>query len=76
MDYLERSSTFFYDGRIRNELVSFIPAETVNCKPAYVRGKRDSCWIKYNPAIWNPNFTSQADCERLTGLRLLPLQSA
>jgi len=39
-------NTFKSNGII-NSMVLFIPAITINCNPAYVKGLKDSCWIKY-----------------------------
>lgn len=28
-------------------MVTFVPAITIECKPPYIKGKKDSIWIKY-----------------------------
>lgn len=43
-----RYNEFTSDGIIHCS-VSFIPAITLNCEPPFIKGKRDSCWIKFRP---------------------------
>lgn len=39
----------FVSGKVWRELIFFVPDITINCDPPYVKGKSDSCWIKYRP---------------------------
>ena len=72
MSFVERSNKFTSNG-IVNESLSFIPDITIDCNPPYVKGQRDSCWVKYNPKIWKPNFNSKSDCQKLLGMSIQPL---
>ncbi len=37
----------YKDGKLVRCQVWFVPNVTINCSPAFVRGKKDSRWIKY-----------------------------
>ena len=49
--------------------VSFIPAETINCNPPYMAGKRDSCYARVDGVDCHDKEAS----ERAIGMRLLPI---
>jgi len=70
--YLELGSKFT-SGDIKHVQVSFVPDITIDCNPPYIKGVRDNCWISYNPKIWEPNFNTKYDCEKLVGMSLLKL---
>jgi hypothetical protein len=58
-----------------NSQVLFIPDITINCKPPYVKGKRDTLWISYR--IDNkPDICSKRDCESRLGMSLQPYTEA
>lgn len=44
--YLELNEKYTKDGTVHAN-VSFIPIHTINCNPPYVKGVKDSCWVKY-----------------------------
>lgn len=50
--------------------VSFIPAETIDCNPPYIAGKKDSCWAN----VKGVNIYNQEQCERAVGMKLLSIQ--
>ena len=41
--------TGFKSNGVIHEHVHFIPAVTINCRPPYVAGNVDSCWVTYRP---------------------------
>lgn len=43
-----RYNEFESNGLI-NCMVVFVPAKTIKCNPPYLKGKKDSCWIKFKP---------------------------
>jgi hypothetical protein len=53
----------------KNTNVSFIPGETILCKPPYVTGKRDCLWLRGKL----PNKYNQAACENSLGMKLIAI---
>lgn len=49
--------------------VSFIPDETINCNPPYIKGKKDSAWIKLNNQE-KLDTSNKRQCESLVGIKL------
>ena len=62
--------------------VIFIPDETIYCDPPYIKGKKDSAWIKlplirgdFNTTIKQDynlylDTTNKRQCEKLLGMKL------
>lgn len=61
----------FESNGIINAQAFFIPDVTIGCQPPYVKGKRDSCWVKYRKGK-KPNEFSKTDCEKAIGMSLQP----
>lgn len=49
-------------------MVIFEPAVTIKCQPPYVKGQRDSCWIKYSP---DRKPRSKKQLEQCLGMSIL-----
>lgn len=49
-------------------MVSFVPAITINCKPAYVKGKKDSTWIHFRK---NKRPQSKEELEGCLGMSIM-----
>ena len=61
-----------YDGNVvgNKMIVDFIPAETINCHPPYIAGKRNTCWVRYR----NVDEYNKQQCEEAVGMKLLPIK--
>lgn len=42
--------------------VCFVPTETINCNPPYVKGKVDSCWISFREGSRPANKNELEGC--------------
>jgi len=63
---IETYNQFTHNGFI-NAMVSFIPDININCNPPYIKGKKDSCWIKYRPG--NKPKT-KSELEEMIGMKI------
>jgi hypothetical protein len=52
---------------IVNELVSFIPDVTIECKPPYIKGEQDSTWVRYRKGNRPKN---KEDWQNVLGMRI------
>lgn len=76
LKYIEINAgmTFTHNG-IQNLNVSFIPGETINCFPAYEKGKKDSKWIKKRNGE-TINCFNKTECENKIGMQLQAITEA
>jgi hypothetical protein len=56
---------------IVNEHVAFVPAKDDDCFPPYIRGKLDSCWVKYRK---ESRPTNKQEWQNVIHMELLPLR--
>ncbi len=52
----------FESNGLINCMVSFIPAITIKCNPPFIKGKKDSAWIKFQPGKEPKNQTELETC--------------
>jgi hypothetical protein len=72
MSYARPEYGFTHNGR-RNYQIWFVPAITINCKPPYIAGKMDCCWVRvFDKPL--PKTTDQEGWERRLGMSLLPMK--
>lgn len=72
MKYLKKLNSFKITDlqgnlTINNVNVAFIPDITIDCKPPFIKGKLDSCWIKYKGSL---DFSNKLECEKRVGMSL------
>lgn len=61
-----RLNEFEHNGLINCQVI-FVPAKTIDCNPPYIKGERNSCWIKFRPE--DPP-KSKEELERCLGMSI------
>ena len=66
MKWVEEANQFEHNGLTHSQ-VWFYPDVDIHCKPPYIKGQKDSCWVKYR----YPPVTRE-EWEKCLGMSIQP----